>query len=257
MSRHVQVLFTAVVVFGLGMVSPSAKARVAPESPTLAPPPHHVLKNRYISIDPRGESGTNPGSVDIRVTLTSTEVLGVPAIDSLPDYWANEPIVLPSRDPCLSILTTMRPASPPDWSSCPVVHLTGCPIIPTATYEIRIQDGVNASDPLFARTIFRPIGNKWWADTVGDFTGTEWTEPQGTVNFADVTAGLKTFQDPRAFNATHVSVSDIHPLRPDLGNRHSHPNGLVNIDDVFHNILAFVGDEYPGFHLEDCIDEEE
>ena len=42
-----------------------------------------VLKNRYITIDPRGENGTNFGKdFDIKFTLTSTLVPGVTAVGS-------------------------------------------------------------------------------------------------------------------------------------------------------------------------------
>ena len=47
------------------------------ESPTLAPPPHDILKNRYISIDTRGTIEINVGKeFDFRLTLTSTLVNG-------------------------------------------------------------------------------------------------------------------------------------------------------------------------------------
>ena len=69
-----------------------------------------------------------------------------------------------------------------------------------------------------------------------------------------MTAVLKTFQDPNAVNATHVSITDMHPNRPDLGGNSVHPNKLVNIDDVSSLIKAFQGNEYPGFALNGCTD---
>ena len=69
------------------------------------------------------------------------------------------------------------------------------------------------------------------------------------TNFDDVRACLLTFQNPNGINATHVSVTDLHPNRPDLGGISVHPNLQVNIDDVFQFIGAFQGREYPGGDL--------
>ena len=42
----------------------------------------------------------------------------------------------------------------------PTLHLTGCPIIPTSTYEIAIVDGVMASAPLLVDTQAMPASPK-------------------------------------------------------------------------------------------------
>ena len=94
----------------------------------------------------------------------------------------------------------------------------------------------------------------WWGDAVEAFNGSVWGPPQGVSNFDDVTACLKTFQDPNAINATHVTWTDIHPNRPDLGGISIHLNKLVNFDDVAQFIKAFQGDEYPGGDLAGCTD---
>ncbi|MCH7913529.1 MAG: hypothetical protein IH856_10910, partial [Deltaproteobacteria bacterium] len=97
------------------------------EAPILAPSPHDILKNRYISIDPRGANEINAGKdLDIRLTLTSTLVSGVTAVGS--QWWANAP----DAD-CIAVVGPTRPAVPPNWDACPTLHLTGCPIIPTPT----------------------------------------------------------------------------------------------------------------------------
>ena len=215
------------------------------DSPKLADPPHDILKNRYISIKP-GNPALN--IFDIRLTLVSTLVNGVTAVGS--QWWANSP----GAD-CISIVTATRPASPPDWSACSTVHLAGCPIIPTSTYDIVAIDGQTVSDPLSADTQAKP-GVKWHGDCVGFFTGTEWTAPNGQTNFDDAVAAIKTFQNPSATpgcgappcNATHVSVTDMEPnLTPG-----PQINAIVNIADVFSIILGFQGFEYPGPGLELC-----
>ncbi|MCH7995204.1 MAG: hypothetical protein IIB57_12285 [Planctomycetes bacterium] len=225
------------------------------ESPTPALPPHDIRKIRYISIDPRGSGGVNVGKdLDIRLTLVSTLVNGVPAVGT--QWWANDPDVN-----CISVVGPTRPILPPNWDACPTLHLTGCPIIPTSIYDIVVMDGGAASDsPLVAETQLKPADEKWWGDAVGFFTGPKgnppnvWTGPQGVTNFDDVNACLRTFIDPNAVNATHTTISDVHPNRPDLGGLSVHPNKLVSIDDTFQFIQAFQGAEYPGGDLAGCTD---
>ena len=74
----------------------------------------------------------------------------------------------------------------------------------------------------------------------------------GTTDFDDVNASLKTFINPAAVNATHTSITDIHPNRPTLPPPANQINKLVNIDDVFNFIKAFQGDEYPGPEIDLC-----
>ena len=113
----------------------------------------------------------------------------------------------------------------------------------------RATDGVIAAgalpiDPLSIVTIEQPGGGKFWGDTVGFFTGTEWTAPQGIVNIDDVTAVNKTFQ--AAFGAPHVSVSDVEP---------QFINRVVNFNDVFAVISAFQANPYPfGCPADPCQD---
>ncbi|MCH8147885.1 MAG: right-handed parallel beta-helix repeat-containing protein [Planctomycetes bacterium] len=215
------------------------------ESPTLAPPPHDILKNRYISIDPRGTNGANVGwFLDIRLILSSTQVNGVTAIGS--EWWAQAP----DAD-CIAVVGPTRPVTPPNWDACPTLHLTGCPIIPTSSYDIvMIDDGEVSDPPLSVQTQAKP-GVKWYGDAVGffDVDTNTWTAPQGTVNIDDAVAAIKTFQNPAAFNATHVSVTDVHP---NLSG--TQINKVVNFDDVFVQILGFQGREYPGTQIELCPD---
>ena len=58
------------------------------------------------------------------------------------------------------------------------------------------------------------------------------------TNFDDATAALRTFQGPTAVNATHVSVTDVHPNRPTLPPPGNQINKLVNVDDMFQFIQA-------------------
>ncbi|MCH8149019.1 MAG: hypothetical protein IH987_13735, partial [Planctomycetes bacterium] len=73
--------------------------------------------------------------------------------------------------------------------------------------------------------------------------------PNGTTNADDFLAAIKTFQDENAFNATHVSVTD---MEPNLSG--TQINMIVNINDVFSIIRGFQGFEYPGPEIELCPD---
>ena len=169
---------------------------------------------------------------------------GVTAIDSV--WWASEP-----DEKCISIVDPSRPSVPPNWDACPTLHLTGCPIIPTSIYDIVAMDGSLTSDPpLSAETQTKP-GAKWHGDAVGFFDGdtNTWTAPNLVVNADDFVAAIKTFQDPNASNATHVSVTD---MVPNLDG--TQINLIVNINDVFSIIKGFQGNEYPGPQIELCPD---
>jgi len=220
----------------------------------FAAAPHNVLKNRYISIRALAQ---NPGLTvfDIKATLTSTLVNGVTTVGS--DWWAGAPDAA-----CISIMSPTRPASPPDWTGCDTIHLTGCGIIPTSTYDISIVDVATESAALLARTQALPAGSKWFGDVIGTFdpVADQWTAPNGIVAIDDAVAAIKTFQNPSLVgpgcgtppcNATHVSVTDIHPagfpLQP-----WGTPNQLVDINDVFAIILGFQGVEFPGPDLGSC-----
>lgn len=213
--------------------------------PTLAPPeladsPHDRLKNRYISINPLGAEGANAGlDLDIRVTMTNTLVNGV-AVGL--QWWANAPDA-----ECISVVGPSRPTSPPNWDECRTLHLTGCPIIPTSTYSIVVVDGDFESGPLVGAATQAKPGVKWHGDVVGFFNEVEWTPPQGSVNIDDVVSAIKTFQDPGAINATHVSVTDVHP---NLSG--TQINKTVNFDDAFVIVLGFQGQEYPGADVRLC-----
>ena len=227
----------------LALAVASTSSQECTSSICPAPAPHDIRKIRYLSVDPRGAGGVNVGqNFDIKLTLTSTLVNGVTAVGS--QWWANAPDAN-----CLSIVGPAQPAGPPNWDACPTLHLTGCPIIPTSTYDIvAVIGGSESGPPLVGETQLRP-GIKWHGDAVGFFDGVVWTPPNGTTSIDDAFAALKTFQNPSAFNATHVTVTDVHPNLNGM-----QINKLVNIDDVFVEILGFQGLEYPGSAIHTCLD---
>ncbi|MCH7614944.1 MAG: hypothetical protein IH978_04290 [Nitrospinae bacterium] len=66
-----------------------------------------------------------------------------------------------------------------------------------------------------------------------------WSAPNLTVSADDFVAAIKTFIDPNQFNATHLSVSDIHPVL-----NGEQINLQVNINDVLIIIAGFQGKTY-------------
>ena len=190
-------------------------------TPLPAASPYDRKKNRYLSFDPNNTDI----AVALKVTMTAScnhpDAVGTAMWVGAPDAAG---LAILSTTPVIRL-----------WPEA-AIHATGCFVSPVATYDVQamIAEGALPTDPLSIDTIDQPGGGKFWGDTVGFFTGTEWTPPQGIVNFDDVVAVNKTFQG--AFGAPHVSVSDVEP---------QFINRVVNINDVFRVISAFQGNPYP------------
>ena len=190
-------------------------------TPLPAASPYDRKKNRYLSFDPNNTDI----AVALRVTMTASlnhpDAVGTAMWVGAPDAAG---LAILSTTPVIRL-----------WPEA-AIHATGCFVSPVATYDVQamIAEGALPTDPLSIDTIDQPGGGKFWGDTVGFFTGTEWTPPQGIVNFDDVVAVNKTFQG--AFGAPHVSVSDVEP---------QFINRVVNINDVFRVISAFQANPYP------------
>jgi hypothetical protein len=225
--------------------------------PSVLPPtlpqtaPHNILKNRYISVVPA--NGALPHY--LRLDLVSTQVNGAPIGGS---YWAHQPDAN-----CISQVDAHKPGAPPTWNSCSVVHLAGCPILPTSTYDIFAESGAGeiSATALTANTQALPGGSKFYGDCVGSFSPIDdaWTPPDGLVSINDAVAAIKTFQNPGnttgcatpPCNATHVSVTDVHPAGF-AAQPWGVPNQAVDINDVFAIILGFQGKEFPGPQIGSC-----
>ncbi|MCH8147897.1 MAG: hypothetical protein IH987_07870, partial [Planctomycetes bacterium] len=221
----------------------AANAGTAPEPPIRAAAPHDILKNRYISIDPRGASGTNPAAHHVRVALDSSQV---PDLITAGPWWATSPQNGGGLSPatCISVVSTLKPASAPDWTGCPTVHLTGCPIIPTTTYRIQAEVDGTLSAGTLLDTQAKP-GDRWFGDIVGRYTGPNgsppnvWTAPNGVVNIDDAYAGIKTLNNPLQLSATHLSVADTHPV---LNGTQINRNASINDELIV--ILGLQGKTY-------------
>ena len=184
--------------------------------------PHDVKKNRYLSFVP--SNGTE-SVVAYRVKLTASEYFGG-AVGT--EWWVGVPVN------GISSLVPISEAAPERPWPEQVIQVTGCEIVPVATYEIRgalTGGSVLSNFELVVQTIEKP-GVKFWGDTVGSFNGSYWTAPQGTVNIDDAVAVIKTWQGLTAPNAAPVSWVDVEPTMT---------NRLINFNDVFAVLLAFVG----------------
>ncbi len=121
-----------------------------------------------------------------------------------------------------------------------VVHIGDCRIGPSTTYEVWGSfDGVDFVDPVTLATIARP-GVKYWADIVGDFSGT-WNQPNGVVNMSDIQAILQSFSGSET--APHLTWADLDG---------EVPNKIVNMTDVQQGVAGFKGEPYPFSDPADC-----
>jgi hypothetical protein len=242
----------------------SAMGNCGAKAPAEAPAPHNNMKNRYISFSPNNGNR----AVAFRVELAecdyfagSTGVVG----------WIGKPDasgiarVVPMR------VDQMWPQS--------VVHVGDCEIVPNAKYEIRaILSGADAgfeenfSDALPIYTAPKP-GDNYWADAVGPLNGvcsgdgiTPCAEsadcpvgqvcgiypgPDGTINFDDVGAAVKAFQQVAGTAWPHITWVDIHG--DDYGSAMvDPPNRHANFADIQFMLLAFQGQTYPFSDPADC-----
>jgi hypothetical protein len=113
---------------------------------------------------------------------------------------------------------------PDDWGTV-LVH--GLEIVPSSTYEVTAECGIYRSAPGSDTTAL-------WGDVVGEFTGTEWTPPNGLVDFDDIAATIDSFKGlPTAPPRFWV---DLYPCAPD---------GIIDFNDIATVRDAFAGWPYP------------
>ena len=102
---------------------------------------------RYISVSPRPAGSVAP----VALRLTSPDWPCLTKYVKLNGLLASDPVSL----------------LPDDWGT---VFVNGPDIVPGSTYSVVAECGAFASSPSSATTAI-------WGDTVGFFTGTEWTPP--------------------------------------------------------------------------------
>ena len=183
-------------------------------------------KNRYVSF----ETGALTVELAFQVRMTSSAHFP----ESVGDIgWVGAP------DSKGTALVVPDPVFLPSWPA--VVRAGDCEIVPAATYEIRAtSDGVNFDPPVVVETTAPPTP-KLWGDIVGEFNGIAWTPPNGVQNFVDVQAAIITFLDEQS--TVPMIWADIGPETP---------NRIVNFNEVYWLLLAFLGEPYPFSGPADC-----
>jgi len=115
-----------------------------------------------------------------------------------------------------------------------VVQLYGTDIMPDTIYEVRAEPAFgDPSEPGTATTAA-------WGDTVGNFVGGEWTTPDGTVDFVDISATVDAFR--HLPSAPPWPWCDIAPWQP---------QGIIDFEDIGYCVDAFKGHAYP-FEIPAC-----
>lgn len=231
----------------------------------VEPVPVGVPANRYISFYPSDDGVDVAFEVTIGDSAFFPDAVGLTGWVSQPD--ANN--VARFVDESAAFHSTAWPD---------VVHVGDCEIGPVATYVVRATDGTYWSAPVKIDTIDHPGGGTKWADCTGPFdyycTGSftccapnaacpaatcaatetcmrQWPPPNGTTNFIDVQAAIRTFQSIGVLPP--VTWVDLHGAEGATGNAaFDPPNYIVNFSDVQQIIQGFQGDSYPYSNPLDC-----
>lgn len=193
-----------------------------PVAPLPEPAQGMIVANRYLSI----KSGQTTAAM--KVTVLESGLFPSMSGDTwwVQEHDANDPPDV-YRLGCSQFYV--------DWSLAPdTIFVTGDAVVPDTKYEIEalIDQGVASVAPIGANTVAKP--NHHWGDIVGDWTGSYWSSPNGTVNFVDVNAVVATFQASSL--ATTLNRADLAP---------SNCDAVVNFGDVQAVVLGFQNQFFP------------
>ena len=171
----------------------------------------YAPKNRYLSIVP-----SNPGSLTaLRVLHTVTGRI----------KWVGEP-----DDEGFATLVDAPEFY--DWSGYQLpIHVGGCLITPVKTYDVQsILEGYDTlEEDSYSTALTVPTATDW-----GDVIGSGDSLPDGTANFADITAVVDCFKElPTALGTERCE------LAPQI------PDGVSNFTDINFAVSAFKDEGYP------------
>ena len=199
----------------------------------------YTPKNRYLSIDPT----VNSQPVAYHVTLTQLD-------DQYDDSclpltgWLSVPWSVPFGSVSYVIDVPPLPFGAPNPNGLPQVrywtggpsylHVTGCEVVPAATYEIRAStDGITPLEPpLTIMTSHNPLGPaQHWGDVTSEPGATiPWRPPEYATSFTDISAVIKTFENTGGPAGSWSDIEIDH---------------AVSFGDVNFVIKAFEGARYP------------
>ena len=148
-------------------------------------------------------------------------------------WWAGPEVNVPNApQPALRgapLQCSATPGNAQVWTMGPL-HLYGAPIVPLATYNVRMCDsaGANCSNPLLA-------GTGAWADVASPLSGF------GQPNFTDINQVVVKFRN----FASSYSMARVDLVGPGDPGSPNIPNQVVNFADVSNAVSAFSGLRYP------------
>jgi len=245
-----------------------------PQPPTVPPHPHDRLKNRYLSFVPNNPAAVVAfrvlklanAAITGRCTVSGADCTGAamppaptaqgtcesgqkcispyPADNPGGSCWVQTPKQTASGVPAQN--TQYQAVCGPIpvfriWTE-PVVHVFGCPIIPTSKYEIYANGPgpVENPTPLVTQTVPVPaLNSKFGGDIVGVFNGVEWTPPNGFANVNDALAMLNIIAGA-PFRPTHAMAN----VRGGSAGDGGCLNPQVNAADISMVTLSIAGASY-------------
>lgn len=174
-----------------------------------APTFETLTKNRYLSFTPGGSTGLPQA---FRVTTVSNPLFPETVDES---KWVGPP----DAD---GVARLQCAAEYRDWGFTPV-HIGDEDIVPGATYGTEATlDGVDFLSPVSMMTV------SLWGDVVGNFVDGAWNEPDGNVDFDDISATVDGFR--MLPTAPTTERCDLYPAVPD---------GVIDFDDIGTVVDAF------------------
>jgi len=253
---------------GMGTLSIQIKDNIIVDPAPIAPPaPHNRPKNRYISFAPfpslnswayRVRKLANPANTG-RCTVTGNICTGAgqgncaagqvcvspyPAGNPGGDCWVQTP--QQTANPIPAQNTQFEAVCGPTpvfrvWTE-PVVHVHGCPIIPTSQYEIYVNGPgpIEIPIPFTTQTVPTPsLNSKLGGDIVGVNNGVEWTAANGFASVNDALAMLAIIAG-NAVRPTHDTANVRGSSAADGGCL----NSVVSTSDLQMIILSISGASY-------------
>jgi hypothetical protein len=205
-----------------------------------APIPTAILSatptNRFISFDP----GDGAQTTALRVTLVN-----VPGFGSFngEHRWVDTPREISESsgssgdDPPPTFWGANLRCTPVyrDWTGIDELFLFDEAIVPGGQYAVQaIAEGCDTATETWYTSSVSMSTTPVWGDPVGDCAVTPCTDPNGVVDFIDISAIVEKFKN---------EANAIVKVRADLAE--DQPDGIVDFNDISRAVDAFQSDPYP------------
>ncbi len=214
-----------------------------PIAPAPIAIPDVTETNRYISFRP----GEGTQSTALRVTLVN-----VPGFTSFngEHRWVDSPRQIteasgssdPGPPPTFWGANLRCDPSYRDWSAVDVLHLFDEAILPGGTYAVQaIAEECDTASEDWYTVAVTMVTTPRWGDVVGDCGVTPCTDPNGVVDFIDISAVVEKFKN---------TPSAILKARADLDP--DQPNAVIDFTDISCVVDAFRALPYPFLGPQAC-----